>query len=54
MDELIAEGERRFGQACPLADHPILGPLTGREWRNFHLAHGKHHVRQIRRLERKA
>lgn len=52
MDELIAEAERRFGPTCPLADHPILGPLTGREWRNFHLVHGRHHARQIRRRKR--
>lgn len=52
MEELIGESERRFGGGCPLADHPMLGPLTGREWRNFHLAHGKLHARQITRLKR--
>jgi hypothetical protein len=31
-------------------DHPILGPLTGGQWRKFHLVHGLHHVKQIRRL----
>ena len=31
-----------------LLDHPILGPLTGGQWRKFHLVHGRHHVKQIR------
>lgn len=50
MDELIAECDERFGRGEPLADHPVLGPLTAHEWRKFHLVHGKHHVRQILRL----
>jgi hypothetical protein len=53
MDELISECERRFGQGRPVTNHPILGPLTAREWRRFHLAHGRHHARQIRRLKRR-
>jgi Protein of unknown function (DUF1569) len=51
MDELISECDARFGPGKPLADHPILGPLTAREWRKFHLVHGKHHARQIVRLK---
>jgi hypothetical protein len=27
-----------------------LGPLTGAQWRKFHLVHGRHHARQIRQL----
>jgi hypothetical protein len=50
MDHVIAECDARFGPGKPLADHPILGPMTAREWRKFHLVHGKHHVRQILRL----
>ncbi len=50
MDALIAECDRSFGPGKPLADHPVLGPLTAGEWRKFHLVHGKHHVRQIVRL----
>lgn len=50
MDELIAECDSRFGSATPLTDHPALGPLTAGEWSKFHLAHGKHHARQILRL----
>jgi hypothetical protein len=50
MDSLIAEIDSRFGHGEPLADHPILGPLTAAEWRKFHLVHGKHHAKQIIRL----
>ena len=48
MDRMIAECEKRFGRRTPVADHPILGPLTAAEWRGFHLTHGKHHARQMR------
>lgn len=51
MDTVIAECDRTFGKGKPLADHPILGPLTAGEWRKFHLVHGKHHARQIVRLK---
>lgn len=53
MDELISECESRFRSREPIAEHPILGPLTASEWRGFHVAHGKHHARQIRGLRRK-
>lgn len=49
MDEIIARCEARFGGA-KLLDHPILGPLTGKQWRRFHLIHGRHHAKQIARL----
>jgi hypothetical protein len=51
MDELIAQCEARFGFGKPVASHPILGPLTAREWCKFHLVHGRHHARQIVRLK---
>jgi DinB superfamily len=50
MDEIIAGCEARFGRKVKLLDHAILGPLTGAEWRKFHLVHGLHHVKQIRAL----
>lgn len=50
MDEIISECEARFGRGVKLLDHPILGPLTGAQWRKFHLVHGRHHAKQIRRL----
>lgn len=52
MDKVIAQCDAAFGPGKPLADHPILGPMTAREWRKFHLVHGKHHVRQILRLKK--
>jgi len=50
MDELIERCEEKSGARSALLDHPILGPLTGAQWRKFHLVHGLHHVKQIRRL----
>jgi len=53
LDGVIQQCETRFGRSKPLADHPVLGPLTAAEWRKFHLVHGKHHAKQIRRLKEK-
>jgi len=50
MDDMIALCEEKFGLSSKLLDHPILGPLTGAQWRKFHLVHGLHHVKQIQRL----
>ena len=50
MDDIIGRCEEKFGAGSKLLDHPILGPLTGAQWRKFHLVHGLHHVKQIRRL----
>jgi DinB superfamily len=47
MDEVIAQCEERYGSRTMVLDHPVLGPLTARQWRKFHLAHGRHHVKQI-------
>jgi len=48
MDSGLAELENKFGSAIKVMDHPLLGPLTAEQWRKFHLAHGRHHARQIR------
>jgi hypothetical protein len=50
MDELIGQAEKKFGRRAKLLDHPILGPLTGAQWRKFHLVHGLHHGKQLRGL----
>jgi len=54
MDEIIGRCERELGggkfRGRAILEHPILGPLTARQWRKFHLVHGMHHVKQIRRL----
>ena len=52
MDEVIAQCEARFGKRTLLLDHPVLGPLTARQWRKFHLVHGRHHLKQIKKLRR--
>jgi len=53
MDGVIRDCELRFERGKPVADHPILGPLTACEWRAFHSAHGRHHARQIIRLRKR-
>jgi len=50
MDDIIQRCQEKIGRRRKLLDHPILGPLTGPQWRKFHLVHGLHHVKQIRRL----
>ena len=50
MDELITRCEARFGRSTRILDHPVLGPLTARQWRKFHWVHARHHMKQIWRL----
>jgi len=50
MDAIIAQCESRWGTQTRLLSHPLLGPLSGSQWRKFHLVHGMHHLRQIREL----
>jgi hypothetical protein len=52
MDEVIAQCEARFGKGTRLLDHLVLGPLSARQWRKFHWVHGRHHLKQIRKLQR--
>jgi hypothetical protein len=54
MDKAIADCEARYGSRVRVLDHPVLGPLTARQWRKFHLVHGRHHVKQILELSRSA
>lgn len=49
MDAFLSHCAEKFGRGKVL-DHPILGPLSVVEWKQFHMVHGLHHVRQIRRL----
>jgi hypothetical protein len=51
MDTIISQCEERFGRSMKLLDHPILGPLTGPQWKKFHVIHGRHHEKQLRRLK---
>jgi hypothetical protein len=54
MDEIISKCEARFGKRTRVLDHPVLGPLTTRQWRKFHWVHGRHHVKQIWKLRGQA
>jgi hypothetical protein len=54
MDRAIEQCEARYGKGTRLLDHPILGPLTGKQWRKFHWVHGRHHVKQIWKLRKMA
>jgi hypothetical protein len=47
MDEAIARCESRYGRRTLILTHPILGPLTARQWRKLHWLHGRHHLNQI-------
>ena len=51
MDKAIAQCEERYGSRIKVLDHPVLGPLTARQWRKFHLTHGRHHVKQISKMK---
>ena len=46
-DNAISRCEAQFGAGARIANHPILGPLTARQWRTFHLVHARHHMKQI-------
>lgn len=54
MDALIARCEERFGPRTKLLDHPVLGPLSARQWRTFHCVHGRHHHKQLLALRDRA
>ncbi|MBV8052559.1 MAG: DinB family protein [Acidobacteriaceae bacterium] len=47
MEAALTRCEELFGARARVLDHPVLGPLTARQWRKFHLVHGRHHVKQI-------
>jgi Protein of unknown function (DUF1569) len=47
LDATLADAEKRFGAGVKLLDHPILGPLTAKEWRRFHRTHARHHLKQL-------
>ena len=47
MDAALRAAEQRLPGNRPIADHPILGPLTLRQWRRFHWVHTRHHMKQI-------
>ncbi len=50
MDAILAQCATKFGSRTKVLNHPILGPFSVAQWQKFHLVHGLHHVKQIRRL----
>lgn len=52
IDHTINDCAEKLGLRHKVLDHPFLGPLSVEQWRKFHLVHGMHHVKQIRRLRR--
>jgi hypothetical protein len=49
MDELLITCEQQFGEK-KFATHQVIGPISAQQWRKFHVAHGRHHLKQIRSL----
>jgi hypothetical protein len=47
MDDALARAATVFGIRVHVLDHPVLGPLSVRQWRKFHWLHTRHHARQI-------
>ena len=50
MDDVLTRCASTFGSRTKVLDHPLLGPFSVAQWRKFHLVHGEHHVRQLKRL----
>jgi hypothetical protein len=46
MDAVFTEIERKKGSMTRVP-HPVIGPLTIRQWRRFHRAHTRHHMKQV-------
>jgi hypothetical protein len=51
LDSVLNHAEQAFGTQ-PCQSHFALGPLNATQWRRFHLAHGRHHIRQILAIRR--
>lgn len=51
MDQLIDRCEDRFGRRR-VATHFLLGPMRPDQWRLFHVIHCRHHLAQLRRIQR--
>lgn len=53
MDDAYADCRRKLPKGR-VADHPVLGPLRLEEWPRFHLAHTRHHMKQIERIKQRS
>jgi hypothetical protein len=54
MDATLADAEKRFGSACKILDHPILGPLNTKDWRRVHRTDSKHYLKEFEKRMRQA
>jgi hypothetical protein len=50
LDEELVRCEKLFG-ARAFAPHFRFGPLSAKQWRKFHLVHGRHHLAQMERID---
>jgi hypothetical protein len=51
MDHLLDDCRHRFGMQRA-ATHFLLGPLRADQWRRFHIVHFRHHLQQLRRIDK--
>lgn len=51
FDDLSRQCESRLGHDRSVT-HFSLGPMSMRQWRKFHLVHGRHHLKQIAAIRR--
>lgn len=51
LDSVIDTCCQRFAEQ-KLASHFLLGPLRAEQWRRFQVVHCRHHLQQLRRIER--
>lgn len=51
MDEALNAAQQQHPTARNIAAHKLFGPLSLREWQEFHLLHIRHHMAQIRAIQ---
>ena len=49
LDGQLVRCEQVFGTRA-VAPHFRLGPLSAKQWRKFHMVHGRHHLAQLDRI----
>ena len=50
LDATMIGAEKVFGADKRSIGHMILGPLSVKQWRRFHLVHARHHAKFIRQV----
>lgn len=51
LDEVFHQAGLLFGNRR-VTSHHVLGPIKIKQWQQFHLIHGEHHVKQILTIRR--